>query len=142
MRKGIFLLAGLLVTGCATSPVTLDHAKPVSPDRLYAFQGSAAANEGTLTVIRDAGFMGHGCGINILVDGVRAGFIGAGEMADFSVTAGDHILSVRPSDSGLCAVGSSAQERTIKATITAAHRTQFRVSIMSGGDVQVAQTSL
>lgn len=131
------LLMCVLLAGCATSPIAVNQAKPVPPERVFAFQDPAAV---TATIVRDAGLSGHGCGINVTVDGTRAAFIGAGEKVALHVTVGNHLLAVQPSDRGLCSVNNDAQQRTLKFQARAEESPQFRISTLSSGDLMLAQT--
>ena len=144
MLKGWMVLGVILgLAGCATSPVGRDAAKPAPASRLYAYQGAPSATDGTLTVIRDSGFLGKGCGILVYVDGKEAALLAAGEKVSFNVPQGDHLLAAGPSGHGLCGVGGGkdGEARVIKLTATPAHEELFRIA-MTQDAISIMQTSL
>ena len=136
-------VAMLALVACSTSPVKLNDAKPVSPDRMYV-SATPGISDGTVIVIRDSGLLGHGCGVNIFVDDQKSATIGAGKEASIPVHAGDHILSAAPTGKGLCGLGDAehAQRRDLKITVEPQHSITFRVGLSASGDPVFSQTSL
>lgn len=96
------LLALLALAGCATSKLTPEQADPVPANRLYGFTQNMASDDARITVIRDSGLFGSGCGLVFRIDGKRAGMLNSGEVASFYVSPGEHTLTTGMSGRGLC----------------------------------------
>ncbi|MDB5995273.1 MAG: hypothetical protein JWP42_2409 [Pseudomonas sp.] len=94
MRILIGLVAVMLLAGCATSPISADHADPVPKSRIYAFDNKADAQ---IVVTRDSGLYGSGCNYRLFIDGTLAAEFASGEVAKFGVKPGSHILGIKPS---------------------------------------------
>jgi hypothetical protein len=71
----------------------------VPTERLLAY---TTAKEGyaKVSVTRDAGFMGGGCYVGLVVEGVLAARFDAGETAEFYVPTGDSNMAVVPDPQG------------------------------------------
>ena len=77
MRFFAVFIALLALTGCATTPITLDQASTVPSSRILAPQWlSPAQYTGSLVIKRDSGFMGSACTIRV--------FLGAVPVADLA----------------------------------------------------------
>ena len=83
-----------LVTGCSTSPVSFDKAKPVPGSRVMAYGQKPAGPYGTIQVSRDTGFVGGGCFVAIHVDGRPVARIDTGEAVSLFLPAGDHLVGL------------------------------------------------
>lgn len=129
MRKTITAMALIALAGCATSPVPMSSAEPVSPDEIYGFQEKQGADSGKITVVRDSGFTGSGCDVVFYIEGKRAAKIGSGQKASFFVQPGSVNLGSGLSDSGLC---SGAAIKTVSANIQPKQESLYRLS----GDMQ------
>jgi hypothetical protein len=138
------IIAALLVTllaACSTSPVRPQDAQPVPADRMFITR-APAADDGIVIVVRDEGLAGSGCGIDVLLDGKPAAFIGSGEKATFPAIAGQHMLTMQPSASGLCKFGRERQKRSLTFTAEAGKTISFRIGISGSGDPVFYQSSL
>ena len=124
------VIALLLLTACATTPVPSGKADPVPSSRLFAFQ-KPASSDAVLVVTRDSGFVGGGCNTSVSIDGRKAAEIGAGETAKFYVAAGEHIVGASSCGSGL-----KERETSIKAGSTK----KFRISIDSSMSMDLSPT--
>ncbi|WP_333691168.1 hypothetical protein [Pseudomonas syringae] len=113
------------ITGCSTSPISVDQAAPVPSDELYAYQSKPAGESGKVTVIRDSGFVGSGCDIVIYVDGRKAAKIGTGQRASFYLRPGSPSIGAGLAGSGLCA---GAAVRTISANVQSGHESIYRIT--------------
>lgn len=141
MRIPVFAFVALALAGCSTAPVKLSDAKPIERERLYVTR-APTANDGIVIVIRDKGMAGHGCGIDVLLDEEKAAFIGAGEKATFPASAGQHMLTILPSDKGLCKLGRERQKRSLTFTAKAGDTMTFRLGLSASGDPIFYQSSL
>ena len=108
-----------LVTGCSTSPISFDQAKPVPDSRVMAYGQKPAGPYGTIQVSRDTGFVAGGCFVAIHVDGRPVARIDTGEAVSLFVPAGDHLVGLGADErcSGLCSFSGSLKEQsaTLKA---------------------------
>lgn len=141
MRYILTILAASFMAACATTPVSVSDAAPVPKDRMFAFASTGDGNT-VIVVTRDKGYTASGCGITVSIDKTDAAFLGTGEKAVLHVPTGDHILAARPSEKGLCAIGAKAQYRTLKFTADKGHQPEFRIAILSSGDISLTQTAL
>jgi hypothetical protein len=121
--------------------VKVSEARQIAPVRLYITR-ALTVDDGIVIVVRDSGMLGHGCGINVLLDGEKAAFIGAGEKATFPASAGPHLLTILPSDKGLCKLGRERQERSLAFTAKPSDTMTFRLGLSASGDPVFYQSSL
>lgn len=134
MLKTIATIAlAALVTGCSTSPVSFDQAKPVPGSRVMVYGQKPAGPYGTIQVSRDTGFVGSGCFVAIHVDGRAVARIDTGEAVSLFVPAGEHLVGLGADErgSGLCSFSGSLKEQS--ATLKAGQVKRFRI----GGDTNV-----
>ncbi len=99
MKHTSLLLFALILTSCATSPVSVSESHQVSADRLlsgYPALAQPSPNKAKVIVIRDAGMLGAGAPAKLAVDGAPVARLWSGNRVDFYVTSGEHIFSVRP----------------------------------------------
>lgn len=123
------LLAALalsaVLTACATTPVTVDEARP---GIVTAF-GQPGDTTGVVIVKRDQGLLGSGCDFRILVDGQEAGRVSAGEMITLHVPAGRRLVGA--DSTSICGAGRHPVET--EATIVAGATQMFRVKLRGDG---------
>ena len=139
----IFLLLGVVLTilsGCATTPVSINDAKQVPADRLLAFQTAGADKTAILTVIRDEGFLGSGCYYGLWINKTLAARVDVAEYAKFYVEPGETLLRIGrdPQGKGLCAVDQdnwTQRETILKAGVPKT----FRMSIDVNGKVDISR---
>ena len=124
------LLALLVMTGCATSKLTPEQADPVPANRLYGFTQKMASDDARITVIRDSGFTGSGCGLVVRIDGKRAAMLNSGELASFYVDPGEHVISAGLSGQALC---SSLIDKTIELNVKPNQERIYRLSVDQNG---------
>lgn len=104
------LAVAFTFSGCTamvrTEAVPQSAAKSVPTERLRAFQENHL-NYALVTVTRDAGFMGGGCYIGLVVSGILAARFDPEETARFFIPAGKSEMAVvrDPEGQGLCSVG-------------------------------------
>lgn len=125
MRILIGAMGLALLAGCASSAIPVEEAKPVPNDELYAYQSRPAGQAGTLTVVRDSGFVGSGCDAVVYIDGVKAAKIGTGQRATFFLPPGNPNIGVSFAGSGLCM---GVAVRTITGKVQAGAESLYSIS--------------
>ena len=135
------LLLALLVSGCATTPVSMSAAKQVPTDRLLAFQVATGDKTATVTVIRDEGFIGSGCYYAVHINGVIAARLDVAEFARFYVEPGEILFRAGrdPQGAGLCDVqlDNWTQRETL---LKPGEQKYFRLSIDANGKLDIQRT--
>ncbi|WLG49102.1 hypothetical protein [Pseudomonas sp. FP1742] len=140
MRKTLAALALIALAGCATSPVPSAQAIKAPADRVLAYQ-VALEGSGTLTVIRDSGFMGSGCYATIFLNGERAAKLAPEEKATFILAPGEWVVGAAIEGAGLC--GQLNEKRTETETILKKGQEKyFRVFSAPEAGLDVRPTSL
>lgn len=119
-----------VLTGCSTTPVPFDQAKPVPGERVLAFGAKPSAPYGTIVVARDSGFIAGGCFVSVHIDGKPAARIDTGEVVKLYVPAGDHLVGMGADQQGkgMCDWGGPLKEQA--ATLKDGQTRKFRI----GGD--------
>lgn len=93
-KKYKIVLAGILLTGCATQPIATSAAKPVPTERiLNSAYLQHAPNTGEVTVKRDTGMTGSGCAKKVFADAKPVAELDPGEKVVMYLPEGDHIIS-------------------------------------------------
>ncbi|MDF3200050.1 hypothetical protein P3C29_15285 [Pseudomonas sp. 1912-s] len=133
------LLSALLV-GCSTSAVPTDRAKQVGADKTYSYQATPATPYGTLTVVRDSGFISSGCDMGIYVDGKLAARLATKERAIFKIPAGEIVLGAGVIGSGLC--GTAADRREREVSLSPGQTKNYRVFTSSEADIDILPNTL
>jgi hypothetical protein len=99
-------LLGLLLTACATQPVTVYQATAVPSARILAPQLiSQAPQTGSLIIKRDSGLMGSACTVRVFIDAVAVADLAPSEKVELFVALGEH--SVVVTSNGICGGGTS-----------------------------------
>jgi hypothetical protein len=99
-------LLGLLLTACATQPVTVYQATAVPSARILAPQLiSQAPQTGSLIIKRDSGLMGSACTVRVFIDAVPVADLAPSEKVELFVALGEH--SVVVTSNGICGGGTS-----------------------------------
>jgi hypothetical protein len=105
MRFFVGLLS-LLLTACATQPVTVYQATAVPSARILAPQLiSQAPQTGSLIIKRDSGLMGSACTVRVFIDAVPVADLAPSEKVELFVALGEH--SVVVTSNGICGGGTS-----------------------------------
>lgn len=130
------LCAGLLLYGCATTPVPTSEAVEVPASRLL--NGIALvrrADTGVVVIKRDAGFAASACTTRIFVDGVPIADIATGEKVTLHLTEGAHMLAGRAN--GVC-IGGLVETSVVavKGRLSA-----VRISYGSSGEFSIQPTA-
>ena len=99
-------LLGLLLTACATQPVTVYQATAVPSVRILAPQLiSQAPQTGSLIIKRDSGLMGSAFTVRVFIDAVAVADLAPSEKVELFVALGEH--SVVVTSNGICGGGTS-----------------------------------
>lgn len=139
MKKLLFsMVIALIVAGCATQTVKLSDAKQVPTERIF-FENYQDSNLSEITVIRDSGFIGAGCGARISIDGDLAAVLHTSEKVSFKVKGGEYIIGVTLQNGGLCNFGVDMQERELK--IQPGERRFYRAFIDGNGTPSIMPTT-
>lgn len=104
----------MVLTGCASPPVSNQAAKPVPAQRVINPSLTTRVNEdsGQVIIKRDAGFGGSACLTQIFMDGKILAEIDPSEKFTFYPSTGEHIFSARPK--GMCGGGMVETEGVVK----------------------------
>jgi len=141
MQRVLILgLIGAVLAGCSTSAVPTGKAKQATADKIYAYQSTPVAPYGTLTVIRDAGFISSGCDMGIYVDGKLVARLATKDSATFKIPVGDVVLGAGVIGSGIC--GTAADRREREVILSAGQSKKYRVFISSDADVDILPSTL
>lgn len=128
------IISSIFIFGCATSDVPLAKAKPVSKEKLLAFQDSRPPFSSTITVIRDSGLTGSACHIAVYIDSTLAARLMPKQVAQFHVSPGEHLLraAVDPKGGFICG-GDSNAGQTIETVLKDSEIKNYRISLSMGG---------
>lgn len=100
MRLAALLLASLLCSGCATTPVPVASASSVPEDRLlsgYAALATPSTDAIRVVVVRDAGMLGSGPSAKLGINGKEIAKLRTQEKIEVFLKPGTYIFSVEPS---------------------------------------------
>jgi type IV pilus biogenesis protein CpaD/CtpE len=96
MRRIIVASAIVLVSGCASRPVSTNEAVTVPPDKIVDSRFShKLPNSGEVIVKRDSGFVGGACRLRIFIDAVAIAEIDTSEKVVSYLPEGEHIISAQ-----------------------------------------------
>ncbi|PZP58026.1 MAG: hypothetical protein DI597_20240 [Pseudoxanthomonas spadix] len=142
MKRYVLLCLTTVLAGCATHPVDLKDAKPVTADRIFAFKEGDQAATGKVIVVRDLGATGSLCPMAFYVDATLAAQLYRGEVVSLQVPAGDHILGAGPAGKGMCSWNNeAAHRRELSVTITASGTSKIRLGMNQGGVIEITPTA-
>jgi hypothetical protein len=87
------VFALLLISGCTTTPITIDVAKPVPEDRIFSNKYSVMdENKESVAFIRDKGLTGSACANTLYINGNKAFAIQPGEVIIVNLRPGNHLF--------------------------------------------------
>jgi hypothetical protein len=140
MQRKIFLLPSFLIailisTGCSTTQVTFNKAKPVDSEKIYdkSFLNPDENNE-KISVIRDQGFLGSACTHTIFINNKKVFDIEKGQAIMVSIEPGNHVLRLE-SGVGICPDTSLSESTFLKI----GEPQTFRISISSNGQIMLSR---
>jgi len=129
---------GLLLAGCATSPVPVNEAQQAPASRVTGYQAEVSGG-GQIIVTRDSGFPGGGCYATVFINGEPVARLNPKEKAHFNVPAGEWVVGAGLAGTALC--GMNAERLEAEAQIKPGQTKRFRVHTSSDGDVSVRPTT-
>src|SRR5690349_6143503 len=90
-------LAGVLMSGCATSSISTAEAQPVPAERLLSTEYSINRADRCLVIVkRDTGSAGSECTSRLVVDGKPVADLATGEKMSLYLPLGEHIIGADP----------------------------------------------
>jgi hypothetical protein len=135
MRLTLLALLAIMISGCSTTPIKLEAAKPIPPEHIYnkSYLNHKEGNE-YIHIIRDQGFTGSACSHTIFIDNDKAFDIQPGQAISVSLEPGNHFFRL-DLGAGLCPNESYSQ-----ATYLALGEPQtFRISISSNMNIMLTR---
>jgi hypothetical protein len=115
--KLLTLLFVILVTACQTLSIkeTINVAKPISQDRVFAFADKPQKTFSTLKIARGDSFFGGGCYLNLYIDDKLTAKVDTEEFVLLYLPVGIHFVSIGfdLSGNGLCAASDQECEQKI-----------------------------
>lgn len=129
---------GLALTGCASKQVKLTEAREAPKDRVFAFDTSGKET-GRITFIRDKGFVGGGCYIDVVVDKAKVATLDPGERATLDISVGRHTVYGKGAGRGLCGAGGD-DKREVRAAdmfVEKGDERVMRVAVDANGVISV-----
>lgn len=133
MTRSVLLCLGLCawLLGCSTTQVAPQSARPVPSDRVLA---AAAPGDAEIEVVRDAGLLGGGCYLALLVNRQLVARMDTGEAVKQRVPSGDLLLAVAPDPHGKALCGIKADMRVQREfAIKPGEIKRFRLAVGPGG---------
>lgn len=128
------------LAGCATRPTDLSRAVPVPAERVLYTAPQSATNTAKLVVARDDGFIGGGCFTAFFLNGQLAARFDLGEVATFTVPAGEALLGAGrdPQGKGLCAFDRD-NKRQRETILRPGETKSFRLSMDADGEMDISR---
>ncbi|MCS6259844.1 hypothetical protein G3479_11360 [Shewanella baltica] len=137
MKLLITSLMLCLLSGCATSEVTMETAKQVPDDRLFIKNN--VDGDAVITIIRDSGFLGSGCNINVFINEALAATLDVAEKATFNVNEGEMFLGLQLTGSGLCI---SSSLRQLETSIKQGQHKTYRIALDPSGSMAILPSGI
>lgn len=138
-RLLILMFIGFSITGCSTTPISLNEAKDVPKERVFKFQNSVS-NYANLVLIRDKGLVGSGCYINVFINGEEAARLETKERVSLYAPSGNIIIGSSIQGKGLCSFNPPRREREF--TFREGEKKVFRLFIDQNGNTDIIPTTL
>ena len=118
----------LMLSACETTSLDPSMTSPVPPQRIVRLpQTTLDARGAQMTVTRDAGLYGSGLPILLSVNKNEVAYFRTAETLTFSLSPGEHLISVVPSPS----MGSSPREYEVH--LEPGAKKFYRISVTQGG---------
>lgn len=135
MMRAAFAIAALILSGCATDPVSTKDATPVAKDRQVAFTAPAAGTY-PITITRDSGWVRSACSTDIFVEGQRAANISSGEKVTLYIPLKDTVLGAQSRCLGIA----SGTLYEVNASPAAANPGFYRIGYDGDGSMTFSRT--
>lgn len=136
--QALLTVAVLVLAGCATQPVTITDARPLTESRLLpGFEAYRAPFPGgaKVVVVRDKGLYGSALTMKLFVDGQPVGLLRPSDRLELYVPLGSHVLGVEPQP----LLEKSIREQAF--VFDQAKSYFFRISIPSVGEPEISPTT-
>lgn len=131
--KNLILVMGIIIlSGCATKPISNEQAKEVPAQRLI--DPSFTTNRdgsGQVIIKRDGGLRGSLCSVRVFADSKPIADLEAGEKVTLFLRPGDHVFGAQ--GTGACYGGLTAQFGKVSDGKTIS----YRIGIGSVGDFAI-----
>lgn len=130
MKKLLLIsLVSILLTGCSTSPVSLDKAVSVPKDRVLA-HSEYNPDYAKVEIVRDSGALGGGCYLSVIFRDEHLARFDVSEKATFYLPDGEWNFAVAPDPNGkgLCSSALGFNPAFEKQIISKDKDNSFRIS--------------
>jgi len=97
-----FIVVVFLAAGCASKPVTIETAKPISSHKQFKYAKKSKVRNALLSFIRNNSIIGSTCDSRITVNGERVGDVGTGKIINIYLKPGKHKVTVAPTNTSIC----------------------------------------
>ena len=134
MTRILFAVLLMTLAGCATKPIAPNLATNAPAERVMAHQVPIAGG-GTVTVVRDKGFLGSGCYLGVFVNGDLAAKLSRAERVKLYLPMGRTLLASRSVGGGLCENDSNG--RSVAVQITPGDSFTYRLALSQDGVVSL-----
>ena len=131
------------LASCQTTPVPIEEATLVPPDRLFAYQFPSEKTTATIEVIRDRGSIGADCHIGVFLNYQLVARIDPGERARFAIEPGMTTVGAGrdPRGEELCGTDQGNVQH-VETTLAQGETKLFRVSTSAFGRILISPISL
>lgn len=129
-------LVATLAASCATKPMPVVDAQP---GEVLAYGQPPSTEHGQVTIVRDAGFVGGGCTIEVSVDGTTAARLERGQKATIYLPTGRSTLGATYTGAALCGTSMNDRSRSdADIFVEGRDRLTYRISTDSNGLLRIA----
>lgn len=140
MKKVIIaLLIVTFLAGCSTTPTLLSEAKYTPKERILGFD-NRVDNYANLVLIRDKGFVGSGCYINVFINGNEAAKLETKEYVSLYAPSGNILVGASIQGKGLCSFNAPRREREF--TLNNGEKKVLRLFIDQNGNTDILPTTI
>lgn len=133
MRKPLTLILCAALCGCMpTKQAAPEQVRDAPVERIFAIAEQQEPT-GTITVVRDVGFVGSGCFLGLMVDGKIAAHLEPAERVALQLSAGRHVLTATfVQGRGLCGAlqsekSNQARRRSTEVVVVAGQTQAYRM---------------
>jgi len=137
MKKLITILIAVVLTGCATQPVSTRDAAIITGNQLLEKKYSQKSkNSGRVIVKRDSGFVGMACSVRVFVNGHPMADLDTEEKVIFYLPPNEYIIGVQPN--GICGGGLVETDANVKV----GKQLTYRVGSTLHGGIFISRTAI
>ncbi|PKH18310.1 hypothetical protein CIG19_21185 [Enterobacterales bacterium CwR94] len=106
MKRTLLAIFALALSGCSTTPVSVNMAKEVNASPTFKMVNGGVP----LTIVRDRGFVAGGCAITAFINGEKVASLETGQKVTVYISPGDITVGAGFIGAGLCS-GPPKRER-------------------------------